>query len=188
MFNTGDVVIIKDLKTLLKEKHLFKAEDLQDVYVNSDKKYVLFSDFIYFGSECTIDSIDVNDPDIPYFLSIGIWVPEFMIMNKLQPKNDVQENKKVADLKVENEPALDNKEKQLINQHNGKPFGTLFLKLIKLDPKIAEFSSTTFSKLKKHELLYIANILHGKNLIDDNYNKLLQRELVSVCYNAAKKL
>lgn len=178
MFTKGDKVTIKNLDCLLNDNLLKKAEDLEGVYHNQDMKYVLFSDFPYFGDTATIDDIDPNDKDIPYFLSIGIWVPEFMIIPydgvvpNLEPKkvNPVEDN---VDQKV------------YINKFNNKPFGKVFLKLIALDEKIAEFSATQFSKLKKHELQYIAKLLqdHGAEFAD--YNKLTQKELAVYCYNKA---
>lgn len=169
MFKVGDVVIIKNLDVLVKNGDLKKAEDLGDVYYNQDNKFVVFPDFNYYGTKCTVDEVDIKDADIPYFLSVGIWVPEFMI-----------ELKKVA---VEAEPA-----KVWINKFNNKPFGSLFVKLINIDPKVAEFSNTYFSKLKKHELQYIAKILidNGRKVVD--YNKLTQKELSAYCYAEALAL
>lgn len=166
MFTKGDKVTIKNLDCLLNDNLLKKAEDLEGVYHNQNMKYVLFSDFPYFGDTVTIDDIDPNDEDIPYFLSIGIWVPEFMII-------PVEDN---ADQKV------------YVNKFNNKPFGKVFLKLIALDEKIAEFSATRFSKLKKHELQYIAKLLqdHGAEFAD--YNKLTQKELAVYCYNKTLEL
>lgn len=79
MFKVGDVVIIKNLDVLVKNGNLKKAEDLGDVYYNQDNKFVVFPDFNYYGTKCTVDEVDIKDADIPYFLSVGIWVPEFMI-------------------------------------------------------------------------------------------------------------
>lgn len=46
-------------------------------------------------------------------------------------------------------PVEDNiDQKVYINKFNNKPFGKVFLKLIALDKKVAEFSATQFSKLK----------------------------------------
>lgn len=162
MFEQGDKVIIKNLDCLLKDNLLKEAPDLEGVYCNKDMKYVLFSDFPYFGNVAVIEDVDKNDPDIPYFLSIGIWVPEFMII----PYDEVVP----------------------INKFNNKPFGKVFLKLIALDKKVAEFSATQFSRLKKHELQYIAKLLqdHGAEFAD--YNKLTQKELAVYCYNKALEL
>lgn len=180
MFTKGDKVTIKNLDCLLNGNLLKKAEDLEGVYHNQDMKYVLFSDFPYFGDTATIDDIDQNDKDIPYFLSIGIWVPEFMII----PYNEVVPN---PEPKVN--PVEDNVDQKVyINKFTNKPFGKVFLKLIALDEKIAEFSATQFSKLKKHELQYIAKLLqdHGAEFAD--YNKLTQNELAIYCYHKALEL
>ena len=86
-------------------------------------------------------------------------------------------------------PVEDNiDQKVYINKFNNKPFGKVFLKLIALDKKVAEFSATQFSKLKKHELQYIAKLLqdHGAEFAD--YNKLTQKELAVYCYNKALEL
>ena len=175
MFEQGDKVIIKNLDCLLKE-----APDLEGVYCNKDMKYVLFSDFPYFGNVAVIEDVDKNDPDIPYFLSIGIWVPEFMII----PYDEVVPNPEPKAIPVEDN--ID--QKVYINKFNNKPFGKVFLKLIALDKKVAEFSATQFSKLKKHELQYIAKLLqdHGAEFAD--YNKLTQKELAVYCYNKALEL
>lgn len=175
MFKEGDVVCVKTLEKLVKEGNMVKDHGLGDVYYNEDKKFILFSDFQYYGKECTIDEVDGGDP-IPYFLSIGIWVPEFMIETKYDPKK--------AD-----EAAVEVKEvPNIINKFSNKPFGKLFIKLIKFDAKIAEFSSTSFSKLKKHELQYIAKLLqdHGCKAIDNN--KATQKELAVYCYEQTLSL
>lgn len=204
MFTTGDVVIVKDLKTLLDEGSVKLADGFKDIYVSADKTYAIFSDFNFFGNECVIDEVDSNDKSIPYFLSIGIWVPEFMIMEKPKPKKENKQKLEkpkekrdkvieadladIAAMNVKQEEVAEEKPKVYINQFNGKPFGKLFLKLIELDPKIAEFSNTTFSKLKKHELLYIANLLHNNGVLDEDYARLTKEELVTLCFTAAKKL
>lgn len=181
MFEQGEKVIIKNLDCLLKDNLLKKAPDLEGVYCNKDLKYVLFSDFSYFGNVAVVEDVDKNDPDIPYFLSIGIWVPEFMIMPYAEGINDSEVKIKEADINI-------GQERLYINKFNNKPFGKVFLKLIALDEKIAEFSSTQFSKLKKHELQYIAKLLqdHGAEFAD--YNKLPQKELAIYCYNKALDL
>ena len=180
MFEQGEKVIIKNLDCLLKDNLLKKAPDLEGVYCNKDLKYVLFSDFSYFGNVAVIEDVDKNDPDIPYFLSIGIWVPEFMII----PYDEGVPNPEPKAIPVEDN--ID--QKVYINKFNNKPFGKVFLKLIALDEKIAEFSNTQFSKLKKHELQYIAKLLqdHGAEFAD--YNKLTQKELAIYCYNKALDL
>lgn len=181
MFEQGDKVIIKNLDCLLKDNLLKEAPDLEGVYCNKDLKYVLFSDFSYFGNVAVIEDVDKNDPDIPYFLSIGIWVPEFMIIPYVEGIIDPEVKIKEADINI-------GQERLYINKFNNKPFGKVFLKLIALDEKIAEFSSTQFSKLKKHELQYIAKLLqdHGAEFAD--YNKLTQKELAIYCYNKALDL
>lgn len=181
MFKKGDVVIIKGLDELLKQGLLKKAENMPNVYHNEDLSYVVFDDFPYFGSETIIEDIDKKDKDIPYFLSVGIWVPGFMIVPKVEPE-DEPKDKPIEEVKNVDKPKNEEKPKVYINKFNNKPFGKLFCKLITLDEKIAEFSSTAFSKLKKHELQYIAKLLqdHGAEYID--YNKATQRELATYCY------
>ena len=46
MFTTGDVVIVKDLKTLLDEGSVKLADGFKDIYVSADKTYAIFSDLI----------------------------------------------------------------------------------------------------------------------------------------------
>lgn len=186
MFNKGDVVIVKNLDELLKNGLLKKAKDLGDVYINEDMKYVLFPDFPYYGVEATIDDVDKKDKDIPYFLSVGIWVPEFMIVPKPEPKPEPKEDPKLDEKDLD--PGPQPEPKVYINKFNNKPFGKIFCKLIALDEKVAEFSNTAFSKLKKHELQYIAKLLmdHGAAAID--YNKSTQKELAVYCYTETTKL
>ena len=181
MFEQGDKVIIKNLDCLLKDNLLKEAPDLEGVYCNKDVIYLLFSDISYFGNVAVNEDVDKNDPDIPYFLSIGIWVPEFMIIPYVEGIIDPEVKIKEADINI-------GQERLYINKFNNKPFGKVFLKLIALDEKIAEFSSTQFSKLKKHELQYIAKLLqdHGAEFAD--YNKLTQKELAIYCYNKALDL
>lgn len=150
MFNQGDKVIIKNLDCLLKDNLLKKAPDLEGVYCNKDMKYVLFSDFPYFGDVTVIEDVDKNDPDIPYFLSVGIWVPEFMIIPYVEyiinPEVKIDE----ANINIDQKGLY-------INKFNNKPFGKVFLKLIALDEKIAEFSNTQFSKLKNTNCSILQN-------------------------------
>lgn len=189
MLKVGDTITVKTLSTLVDEGLLKKDLNIEDVYVNEDIAYILFSDFPYFGKECTIQKIDKKDSEIPYFVSVpnkfGIWLPEFMIQTPNENINipEKQENQILVD---------DNNLKlPIINQFNGKPFGKLFIKLISLDSKIAEFSDTAFSKLKKHELLYIVNVIKT-NLPNIEYPKnieaLNQRELATFCFRSASKL
>lgn len=190
MFKVGDVVIIKELDVLVENGDLKKAGDLGDVYCNRDKKFVVFPDFNYYGTECTVDEVDTKDADIPYFLSVGIWVPEFMIEIKEAAKEpavgvdmDLIVNADQIKFAADPNPAVEvEAAKVWINKFNNKPFGSLFVKLINIDPKVAEFSATSFSKLKKHELQYIAKILidNGRKAVD--YNKLTQKELSAYCY------
>lgn len=190
MFKVGDVVIIKKLEALVANGDLKKAEDLGDVYCNRDKKFVVFPDFNYYDTECTVDEVDTKDADIPYFLSVGIWVPEFMIEVK-EPAKEPAEIHPIDAFEVAVDPNPEMEEepaKVWINKFNNKPFGALFIKLINIDPKVAEFSATSFSKLKKHELQYIAKILidNGRKVVD--YNKLTQKELSVYCYTETLSL
>ena len=182
MFAIGETVIVKNLDVLLKEKALCPMDGVNGLYVDHNTHYAVFSDFNFFNIECTITDIDANDDDIPYFLSCGIWVPAFMITKKPMPK------KEEVELVLEEEEPKKEEVKQYVNQFNGKPFSKLFLKLIALDEKIAEFSGTKFSKLKKHELLYIAKLLKEHGALDLDYNILNQKELATVCYSATKNL
>ena len=136
LFKVEDKVVVKDLDTLLKSNDLKKVNNLDGVYWNADTNFVVFENFNFYGSKCVIQEIDEDDNDMPYFLSTGIWVPEFMIQSVGDKKPKVDQD--VEPVKV------------YINKFNNKPFGKLFVKLIKLDEKVAEFSSTSFSKLKKH--------------------------------------
>lgn len=175
MFKLGDKVVVKDLDVLIKDNDLIQDPNFEEVYCNKDKDFIIFKDFAFFNNSATIDQIDDNDPNIPYFLSLGIWVPEFMIKLKEEPKKEIKVANEIQLAKAPNE-------KVWINNYTQKPFGKLFIKLINIDPKIAEFSNTAFSKLKKHELQYIAKLLqdHGHKVVD--YNKLTQKELASYCY------
>lgn len=182
MFAIGEKVVIKNLDTLVSEGVLSPMDGVNGIYVDSKTHYAVFSDFNFFDIECTITDIDADDNDISYFLSCGIWVPAFMITKK-----QIIKKEEVKPVVKEEEPKKE-EVKQYINQFNGKPFSKLFLKLIKLDEKIAEFSDTRFSKLKKHELLYIAKLLHEHGALDLDYNNLNQKELATVCYTATKNL
>lgn len=184
MFKIGDTVKIKDLQTLLAENSLTPSNNFGDIYINNATKYVLFPDFPFYGKTCTVTEVDEEDNDgIPYFLSIGIWAPEFMLINM-----NVEEPKEVDDLKevAVDHPVpvpADNDNKVYINNFNNKPFGKLFVKLIKLDPKIAEFSNTRFSALKKHELLYIADLISKYMDIEEDYEDMDQEQLAMFCYD-----
>lgn len=248
MLKVEDKVTIKKLEVLISENHLKKAEGLKDVYTNKDMKFVIFPDFHFFGASCTISAVDTKDPSIPYFLSNGIWVPEFMLIlnenkeiineneqrvvvdkknepkkeevkpevkeelhdkphpvNKAfegiepdAPERDVPNQKEHKDAindllynrpqPIKLEPKINdfNKEvakpKVYINKYNNKPFGKLFLKLIELDEKIAEFSSTSFSHLKKHELIYIATLLTKNENDKAKWVFLNQKDLAQYCF------
>lgn len=173
MFKENDNVIIKTLDVLIKDGSLKKHDNMQDVYYNENHSFIVFPDFNFYGKEATIIKVDNKDPEIPYFLSIGIWVPEFMISTINIPED---EDKNI------------NNEQVYINKYNNKPFGKLFIKLIKLDAKISEFSSTAFSKLKKHELQYIAKLLQNNGAEYVDYNKLTQKDLAKYCFDKASKL
>lgn len=185
MFEINDTVRIKSLETLLDKGILKEKEGLEEVYVSPEFGYVLFKDFQFFGEVCSISEIDEDDKEMPYFLSIGIWVPEFLIENPKEEKKD-DEKAKEEDIPVPENPA----ENKYINKFNGKPFGRLFIKLIDLDPKILEFSATNFSKLKKHELQYIAKLLvaNGRPAPELNINRMLQKDLAIYCYTETVKL
>ncbi|MBQ0113702.1 MAG: hypothetical protein KBT03_11270 [Bacteroidales bacterium] len=73
-------------------------------------------------------------------------------------------------------------ENPIINRFNGKPFGKLFIKLIKIEPKIKEFSDTSFSHLKRHELEFIMNMLNTRFDVGVNYANMTQKEMANWCY------
>lgn len=185
MFEINDTVRIKDLKTLLNKGFLEEKEGLEGVYVSPKFSYVLFKDFQFFNDVCSISEIDEDDKEMPYFLSIGIWVPEFLIEKPKEEKKDDEEAKE-EDAPVLEDPVKD----EYINKFNRKPFGKLFIKLIKLDPKISEFSATNFNKLKKHELQYIAKLLisNGRPAPEGGIYKKLQKDLAMYCYTETVKL
>lgn len=176
MFNVGDEIVVKTFDVLVKEGKLEKAADLENVYWNKQNKFVVFPDFNFYGQVSGIKEIDENDKDMPYFLDLGIWVPEFLI-----EKKEKKEEKPIPE-KAE-VPKNDNEEKVWINKYTNKPFGKLFIKLIKLDEVIAEFSNTSFSKLKKHELQYIAKVLKDNGRKMEGYENMTQKELSMLCYS-----
>lgn len=178
LFEKNDEVIIKSLKEL-QEAGLLETIDRNGVtiYKNNADNYLLYSNFPFFGEKTTVLGIDEKDNSIPYWLSCGIWAPEWMLKYAVEPK---KENPVV----IVAEPA---KPKVWINKFNGKPFGRLFVKLIVIDEKIADFSSTGFSKLRKHELQYIARLLMSKGCPDIDINTNVD-ELSSYCYNQTRLL
>lgn len=188
MFKINEKVRVKTLKEMLDTGVVRKYNNYS--YVNNETSFVILSEFSYFGNSTTIKYIDEKDKQIPYFLECGIWMPECMLesLEKVnQPKNEVViENAEV-------EYAVDAPEKEVkpeiyVNKFTGKPFGTLMVKLIKLDKKVAEFSSTRFSRLRRHELEYIASLLmkHGAEVINvDDFNV---KELSTYCYNQTLSL
>lgn len=175
-FKLNDEVKIKTLDEMINSKDLVVSEN--DLYVNEASRYFIFKDFPFFGLEGKIVNIDHNDDSCPYYISGPngqLWAGEFMLttIDGKIPVND----KKPAN----NEP------KVYINKFNNKPFGRLFIKLINIDNRIAEFSSTAFSRLKKHELQYIARILIGKGCPNIDLNSPIA-ELSSYCYNQTRLL
>lgn len=189
MFKQNDVVIIKCLQELIDNKDLIPVEDAEDVFYNKDTKFVVFDNFNFWGQECTVQNVDEKDKDIPYFLSVGIWVPEFMLKTKELPKPKIAEIAlDLNPIDVVDQVIPDKEAKVYINKFSGKPFGKLFIKLIKLDEKVAEFSSTAFSKLKKHELQYIAALLQKNGIEIIDYSQFTQQELSVYCYNKTLEL
>ena len=175
-FKLNEKVKIKSLDEMLNSGDLVKQDD--NLYVNEKSRYFIFKDFPFFSLEGTITKIDNNDDSCPYYISNGkdsLWACDFMLtalevqipMNNAIPVND--------------------KPNVYINKFNNKPFGKLFIKLINLDNKIAEFSSTAFSRLKKHELQYIARLLMKQNCPFIDINSSVA-ELSSYCYNQTRLL
>lgn len=182
-FNVNDEVVVKNLQQLLDEKLVTRVDGFDDVYVNDDKSFTLFSSFSFFDKKTKINTVDDKDPAIPYFLACGCWVPEFMLtaVKKEEPKPEPV---------VEVAPVVEEaKPDAFINKFTGKPFGKLFVKLIKLDAKIAEFSCSSFSRLKRHELDYIANLLNNQEGVElvDNV-KMNKDDLASWCYATTLEL
>lgn len=176
MFKINAKVIVKTIDELINE-HILVSKD--NYYVHEATRFILFNDFPYFGELTTIKSIDENDDNIPYFLGNGIWAPEWLIKDA-EPKK-VEVKVEVVDEKEPAEP------KVWINKFNNKPFGDLFVKLINLDNKIATFSSTAFSRLKKHELQYIARLLMDHGCPAINLQSTV-KDLGTYCYNNTKTL
>lgn len=173
MYKVGDKLKIKSLEALIKEGLLKNTKP--GVYVNEETKFVVFEDFAFFDREVTVESVDDADPQVPYFCDLGVWVPEFMVEVN---KNKKKEKEEKVDIKEAN-PKIEGG--AYINKFNNKPFGALFMKLIKLDDKIAEFSSNKFSELKKHELQYIAKLLMDKGAAKiDIANDV--KELATYCF------
>ena len=175
-FKLNDQVKIKTLDEMIKSKDLVVSEN--DLYVNEASRYFLFKDFPFFASEGTILKVDPEDNSCTYYISGPdgqLWAGEFMLTT-IEGEIPVNDEKPVND-----EP------KVYINKFNNKPFGRLFVKLINIDNKIAEFSSTAFSRLKKHELQYIARILIGRGCANTDLNSPVA-ELSSYCCNQTRLL
>lgn len=176
-FKLNAKVKIKSLDEMLNSGDLVVQQD-KNLYVNENSRYYIFKDFPFFGLEGTITKIDDNDESCPYYVSNGkdsLWACDFMLTAL-----EVQ-------IPMNNEIPVDVKPKVYINKFNNKPFGRLFVKLINLDNKIAEFSSTAFSRLKKHELQYIARLLMKQNCPVIDINSPVA-ELSSYCYNQTRLL
>lgn len=180
MLSVGTKVQIKPLDQLLSEGLLEKKGE---ILINEDDHFILLRNFRFFAAETTIAAVD--DGTIPYFLTNGLWVPEWMlnVVKELDEK-DVEELLKDVIKVVEPK----NDVKIYINKFTGKPFGKLMVKLINLDEKIAEFSSTRFSRLRRHELVYIANLLMDNGYNEINTDDLNVKELSTYCYNGALDL
>lgn len=176
-FEVKDVVIIKTLNELIDEKLVSEHNGMEGVYSCNDHSFHIFDNFPFFGKESEIVNIDDNDESIPYFLSCGVWAPEWMLKSTKE-----KDEPKVIERKPEDNVAM-----IWINKFNQKPFGKLFVKLINLDPKIAEFSSTAFGRLRKHELQYIARLLMNNNAPFIDVDAPVG-ELSSYCYNQTKLL
>ena len=175
-FKLNEKVKIKSLDEMINDGTL-KIEE-NDLYVNEESRYYIFKDFPFFGLEGTITKIDNNDDSCPYYISNGkdsLWACDFMLS-----AIEVQ-------IPMDNAIPVDIKPKVYINKFNNKSFGKLFIKLINLDNKIAEFSSTAFSRLKKHELQYIARLLMKQNCPFIDINSPVA-ELSSYCYNQTRLL
>lgn len=176
-FKLNEKVKIKSLDEMINSGDLVMQRD-ENLYVNEDSNYYIFKDFPFFGLEGIITKIDDNDDSCPYYISNGkdsLWACDFMLT-----AIDAQ-------IPMNNAIPVDAKPKVYINKFNNKPFGKLFIKLINLDNKIAEFSSTAFSRLKKHELQYIARLLMKKDCPFIDINSPVA-ELSSYCYNQTRLL
>lgn len=182
MLSVGTKVQIKPLDQLLSEGLLEKRGE---ILINEDGHFILLCNFRFFATETTIAAVD--DGDIPYFLANGLWVPEWMlnVVKELNEK-DIEELLEEAGVIKVVEPKNDYK--IYINKFTGKPFGKLMVKLINLDEKIAEFSSTRFSRLRRHELVYIANLLMNNGYDEINIDDYNVKELSTYCYNGALSL
>lgn len=185
MLEIGTKVKIKGLDQLLKEKLLVREGD---IFVNNDDGFILLDNFKFFEAETTIEGVDEDD-SIPYFLGNGIWTPEWLIMSIMpEPEPEPEPKNEDNEVKVVEAVAKPNAPKVYINRFTGKPFGKLMLKLIALDEKIAEFSSTRFSRLRRHELVYIANILLDHGADDAAIDVMTVKELSTYCYEQTLNL
>lgn len=184
MFKIGENVRIKTIDELL-ESNLFERDN--NVYVNKEFKFVILSNFAFFDNHTKILSIDEDDKEVPYFLANGIWVPEFMIESldvKPEPEIEIIDpNDNAEEVEIDN-----GQPKIYINRFTGKPFGKLMMKLINIDEKVAEFSSTRFSRLRRHELVYIANILLDHGADDVAIDVMNVKELATYCYEQTLNL
>lgn len=183
MLDIGTQVKIKSLDQLLKEKLLVKDGD---IFVNNEDSFILLDNFKFFAAETTIEGVDEDD-SIPYFLGNGIWAPEWLIM-PIMPEPEPEPKDENNEMEVVEAVAKPNAPKVYINRFTGKPFGKLMLKLIALDEKIAEFSSTRFSRLRRHELVYIANILLDHGADDAAIDVMTVKELSTYCYEQTLNL
>lgn len=180
MLSVGTKVQIKPLDQLLSEGLL---ERKGEILINENDHFILLRNFRFFATETTISAVD--DGDIPYFLENGLWVPEWML-NVVKELNEEGVEELLEDVLKVVEPKDD--VKIYINKFTGKPFGKLMVKLINLDEKIAEFSSTRFSRLRRHELVYIANLLMNNGYDKINIDDYNVKELSTYCYNGALDL
>ena len=187
MYKVGTKLVIKTLDELVANNDL-KKTGFPGVYKNEESRFCILDTFPFWGTPVVIQSIDEKDHDIPYFVSEGLWLPEFMLKKvEEKPKVPQKDDKIKANPNIKIDPNF-KPDVVYMNNFVGRPFGPMFMKLIKLDVKIAEFSNTALSKLKRVELDYIYKVLVRNGYPEINLKETNAQDLCKTIFDIVKDL
>lgn len=82
----GDKISVKSISEIRNECFI-DHEEREIIFIKEPCKWMLNGREPYLGKEAVkIEEVDSSDPKIPYCITGGFWIPEFMVKDYVEPE------------------------------------------------------------------------------------------------------